>query len=350
LIDKLDSRVPSMTPFTPRFEKVIFQLRCGSIPPFRPSKFYRFVGDLRKDFDLDAILHLEYKFGEGTHKIEIIDAGKKTLREMEEIISSVFVVDPSTLEFMRVDFAADVEGIPVSWFQDNTTFQYKRFSSRIEKAMETELEFIGMNSAQAQSLYAGRKPNCIRIYNKIAELQRQWRKIVNNYHRFNRGMAEFDMTDEQRYYGQRIPPTFEQFCRIEGFEYSEGLILTRIERQIGGDRFPPELSTIGDLRRVPDFNPFSGLRLISTNGVSELPPPTEVGIRDWLAAKGLQELKKEMGGAQPAFAFVRKHGRGNGSRILDSLVPHLPKAERYLTSESLFQTYRDTTRKQVPAC
>src|SRR4051812_46126417 len=110
-----------MTRFTPRFEQIASKLRLGIVPPFRPSRFYRFVGDLRRDYSLDAILHLEYKFGECTHKIEIIDAGKKTLREMEDVIAAVFEVDPSTLGLMRVDFAADIEGIPVSWFQDNTT-------------------------------------------------------------------------------------------------------------------------------------------------------------------------------------------------------------------------------------
>jgi len=250
---------------------------------------------------------------------------------------------------MRVDLAADIHDVPVSWFQENARFQYKRFSSRIEKARETELEFIGMNSAQAQSLYAGRKPNCIRIYDKISELQKQWRKIAKDYERFNRGMTDFEMTDEQRYYGQRIPHSFEKLCRNEGFEYSEGMVLTRVERQIGGDRFPPELRTIADLRRAPEFNPFAGLQLISANPVAKMPPASEIGIRDWLAAKRLHHLISELGGAQPAVSFVRKHANGNGRRVLDALLPYLPTELRNVTSESIYGEYRNSVLRQLAA-
>jgi hypothetical protein len=349
MIDKLDVRIPSMTAFAPEMAAVAADLRGGSIGPFRASRFYKYVADLRKSHGIDAIVHLEYKFGECTHKVEVIDAGKKTLAEMEQIVSRIFAINPSRVELMRVDLAADVPGVPVVWFRDNASFSYKRFASRIEKAKETELEFIGMSQAEAQSLYAGRKPNCVRIYDKFAELKLQWSKVARNYKRFNKGMDNFELSDEQRYYGERIPLPFEQFCREEGHEYAEGAMLTRVERQIGGDRFPDELRTVADLRHAADFNPFSGIQLLAAETARESNPPTSGSMRDWLAARGFQTLIDEKGGMQSAASFVLKYGNGNGRRLLESIMPHMPKKQAPITGERLYELYKHSTLPQMAA-
>ena len=86
-----------------------------------------------------------------------------------------------------------------------------------------------MGTADAQTFYAGRRPNFIRIYNKIQELYRQWLKLKQRCERFNKEMRKLEMSEEQRYYGMRFCPTFEEFSLGEGFEYVQGLTLTRIE-------------------------------------------------------------------------------------------------------------------------
>jgi hypothetical protein len=161
------------------------------------------------------VVHLGFKYGEATHKVEIIDAGKKTLAEMAAIVRQVFDIDPRPLGLMRVDLAADAPGIPVSWFRNNSRFQFKQFASSIDKADTQEMEFIGMGSAVSQSLYAGRRPNCVRIYNKFAELRRQWLKLKRECEKYNRGLNEFDLGEEERLKAIRLPPTFEEFCLRE---------------------------------------------------------------------------------------------------------------------------------------
>ena len=59
---------------------------------------------------------------------------------------------------MRLDTAADIHGVPVCWFRDNARFSHKRFASCIEKGAVQEVEFIGMGTADAQTLYVGRRP------------------------------------------------------------------------------------------------------------------------------------------------------------------------------------------------
>jgi hypothetical protein len=249
---------------------------------------------------------------------------------------------------MRIDLAADVPNVPVSWFRDHARFKYKQFASSIEKSAESELEFIGMGTAVAQSLYAGRRPNCVRVYNKFAELKRQWLRLKRNCEKYNRGLSEFDLTDEQRQNAIRIPLMFDEFCLKEGCEYREGAILSRVERQIGGDRFPQELRTFGDLNRAHEFNPFQAVQIISAGPVTCFEnPPKGVSVRDWLAVRGLQALQDDLGGVQQTEAFVMKHGNGNGRRVLDSLREIMPRVYPAVTQESVFEIYRQSTEKQI---
>lgn len=347
MIDKLDLRIPSMTDWAPTFASIGRLLRSGSAGPFRASRFYRYVGDLR-EYDIDAVLHLDYKFGEGTHKIEIIDAGKKTLSDMAEVVKRIFAVEPDPLEIMRVDLAADIEGIPVHWFRDNSRFKYKRFASRIEKSKESELVFVEMGTADAQSLYAGRKPNCIRIHNKVAEWEKQWRKIMRDFDRFNAGLRNFELTKEQNYYGVRMAPDFQQFCRWEGFDYHDGDILTRVERQIGGDRFPEGLRTFADLRKLASFNPFEALQIFGKHAAQPVPKPGGIPMRDFLAIKGLQQVVNEYGGMQPAVAFVQRYAKGNGKRLIDKFGAFLSSPDvPGITESAVFEAYRKTVTPQI---
>lgn len=55
-----------------------------------------------------------------------MDAGEKTVEQIADILVSLFDVNPWDLELMRVDLAADVDGVPVSWFQDHAFVNRKR--------------------------------------------------------------------------------------------------------------------------------------------------------------------------------------------------------------------------------
>jgi hypothetical protein len=267
---------------------------------------------------------------------------------MASIISQLFQVDPWTLGLMRVDLAADVENVPVPWFRNHAYVNRKQFSSRIEKSDELEVQFVGMGNAVAQTLYAGKRPNLIRIYNKLAEWFNQLKKQERDYRRFNAGMAGMEMSPEQLHYGARIPPTIEEFCMAEGYEYREGNILTRIERQIGGSRFPPELTTFNDLRFAHELAPFKELRLVGREPIRQLEsPPDGVPIRNWLAALGLESLQQQLGSAQLAHSIVRKHGKGNGARVLQSIAECLPTRREPLTMEEVQESFRKSTLLQT---
>ena len=347
MIDKLDVRVSEFAPPGRILARPLAELKRHPVPLFRPSKYYQYVCDLREPFGIDAVVHLFLRFGRPNHKVEIIDAGQKTLQEMTEIVTSLFDVDPWSLKVMRTDLAADTEVASVPWFKDYSYVSRKQFSSRIAKSFEKELQFVAMGSAMAQTIYAGKRPNLIRIYDKLAEWRRQLRNIERSYRRFNTCMEGMDLTDEQKYYGRLIAPTFQEFCRAEGYEFNPGKILARVERQIGG-KIPPEFATVGDLRYVHETKPFAGLEIVPSAPSGFLDSPVDgMSTRNWLAAAGFEWLKERLGSEQLARQMVVKHGKGNGKRILKSLAETYSLTGHPLTVEELHESFKASTLRQT---
>lgn len=348
MLDKVDIRVPDTVEPGPVLAESFEQLRKYATPPFHVSRMYRYTCDLRKVFGIDAVVHLWFRHSRPTHKIEIIDAGEKTLADMERIITQLFNVDSRTLELLRIDLAADIEDVPVPWFREHAFVNRKQFSARIEKSQESELQFIAMNKALAQTIYAGKRPNLIRIYDKLAEWYIQVKRLERDAKRFNARMDGMGLTDEQKYYGTRIPPTFEEYCKARGYTYRQGNVLTRVERQMGGGRLPEELRTFGDLYRAHEFAPFEALRIVPGSPDSfSTAPPDGVSVHNWLASMGFTALQEHLGSTQMASSVVMKYGRGNGRRILQSIAESAPRLIQPTTIDEIQKSYRKSTIAQT---
>lgn len=347
MIDKVDVQIPGDARPGPVLAHSIAQLRKYPVPPFRSSRHYQFICDLREPFETDAVVHLYLRHGRSTHKVEIIDAGEKCLSKMENIITGLFEVDPRSLRLMRVDLAADIEEVPVSWFRGNAFVKRKQFSSRIEKSRETELEFVAMAKATVETVYAGKRPNLIRIYDKFGEWNLQAKKQQRIAKRFNAQMDKMGLSDEQKYYGARAAPTLEQFCSAHGYTYRPGDVLTRIERQIGGGRFPDVLRTFGDLYSAAEYQPFDAIELHPRGTIVKSDcPPSGVSVRNWLAARGFEALIEQFGSAQLARAAVLKHGSGNGKRILEAIDKCARESRAAVTIDEIHESFRKSTLRQ----
>jgi hypothetical protein len=117
VLDKLDVRVSELALPGPILAGPLEELKRHPVPLFRPSKYYQYICDLREPFGIDAVVHLYLRNGRPNHKIEMIDAGEKTLEGMARIVTLLFDVAPWTLGVMRTDLAADIEGVSVPWFK-----------------------------------------------------------------------------------------------------------------------------------------------------------------------------------------------------------------------------------------
>jgi hypothetical protein len=322
VIDKLELRVPSCAMYTTDFGTLYSELRKpGGKDPFHATRHYVAVADLRP-FGFDVVLHAHCKHGKlGNHKLELLETGHKSFTQLVSEITRIFAVEPMQLETMRVDLTADVVGVPVSFFQDTLRAAYKQVANDIEKADQ----FTRMGRGEIQTLYLGSRPNCFRIYNKIAELKRRYAALKRNE------------SEEQPL------PSFEE---MYGYP-SEGFVLTRVERQYGGCRIPTELSTLRALKEnALAFDPFGSLEFVA--GGQPEPSPDAHDLMKFLAGLGLRQLIHEQG-MQRTRRFVNKKSRGNAARTFRELSDFLPSSHEGFGIPNLTSQYRESVQRQLEA-
>ena len=286
MIDKLDLRVLRRTPFTPTFRRLYRQLQAVERGPFHPSNYYEYSGDLR-EYGFSVRLSLYCRMDKaGNHKLELTDVGQMSRTQILREVTQIFDVRPLSLAVMRVDFAVDVPGLPLEWFRETVRVEHKRFRA----AVTGEPFYSEMGKGRIQTIYFGKRPKLIRIYDKQAEYQEQYRTLV-------------------RKLGKDVkPPSFESVFGIS----DPNSILTRVERQIGGS-IPTEVGTLKQLLEPNfEFKPFEKLRIID----HPVTPEVDSNLSFETRCTGLYLLSVARDeGMQAANAFISKYSNGNASWV-----------------------------------
>jgi hypothetical protein len=317
VLDKVENQIPYATSFQPDFRFVEKELRyAGFCSVVRPSRNYQGVIDLRP-FDIDALLHLHYKRGgPRNHKLELLRSGEKSLEQMRGIIVKVFDVDPDKLKTMRLDFAADMRGVPVTYLQDSLRVKYKRTAS-----VRGQLDYETVGGRKLEYFRYGKSPNCLRVYDKPAECKARMRELLKSANR------------------DAEPPTYEEL-----FGFPENTIMARVERQAGGGKIPEQLATFGQLRNAAEFDPFTNLEILPRD--FPYPNPQLHGVARSVKLMGIHNLI-ERHGYQQARAML--NCEGNVKRMMDDYQDYLleSKSLTELSVGSIIDSYQRSTRKQI---
>lgn len=322
MIDKIEVRLLSSVTFRKDIRTLIRQMDYSTGKGFmRPSRFYAGIGDLTP-LGIDGLLHYHCKKGgQGNHKLEMLGTGKKPFSALAAVFDAVIDGPSDDLGIMRLDLCADIPDVPVSWFHPRLRIRYKRMSHQIGPL---KYEIIG--KAGMETISAGRRPNVVRIYDKVAESKMQFRRMVR------RTSKEADPLDFKKEFG-----------------FGPESVLTRVERQFGGGRIPEMLSTFGKLCRAPQFNPFDVLEITGDTGAS-LPAVRECdSVTEYLAGRELNRMISEMG-LQSARRWLNKESPGNGARMLKRFHRFLPGSNAdSVTVERIFEIYRASVTHQLSA-
>lgn len=320
MIDKLDLRISRDAQFRKSVAEYIRGIPYETYTSrVRPAVHYAGKADLRS-LGIDALLHVQCKHGDKQHKLELFDVGKKSYSEIVELVESVTDAAPAAMGIMRIDLTADVKDVPVEWFKQHARFKFKRTEREYG-----ELKYESIGRGEVETIMAGSRPNVFRIYNKVAESEVQFRRM------------------QRRQNADAEPLEFEK-----EFGFKESDILTRVERQCGGDRIPLELETFGSLHRAPDYNPFQNLEIVSS-GMLTLPTPEECNGIDYFTGLGMHYKAKEIG-MQEFRKLLNRQSNGNSARTLQRYGQFFPdEIENPISSEEIFEVYRDSVRKQLSA-
>lgn len=233
-------------------------------------------------------------------------------------IEYVFRTNADRLSIMRLDLAVDIEGISVRWFAENTRVARKRWLARLGV-----FETAEMGTRELQTLYFGKRPNLIRIYNKVEESRVQFRRILREIG------------------GSAVPPTFEEYF---GFPET-GKIVTRVERQMGGGRIPSALGTVGQLIDCAEFNPFESIEFVGS-GCPE-PNPATYSFMDYCTGMYLRHLAQTEG-MQAMLAFVTRNSKRNRGWAMKKFGDFLPaRNENTFNEDRLLQLFRESTHAQL---
>ena len=237
------------------------------------------------------------------------------LREVGE----VFDIGVASLGVMRVDFAVDVPDLPVHWFRETVQVNHKRFRS----AVTGERFYSEMGTGGIQTLYFGKRPNLIRIYDKQAEFRHQFRNILRN------AAPGFETTFES--ISPTIPPDS---------------ILTRVERQIG-ERVPAGIASLQQLFETGfEYKPFENLKIIDhasnrefDSGLSFETYSTVELLRRIAQADGMQAVKD----------YVSKRSHGNARWVWRKYEPILASVatRNGLTTDDLQKRYEQSIARQL---
>ena len=126
-------------------------------------------------------------------------------------------------------------------------------------------------------------------------------------------------------------------------------ILTRVERQCGGDRIPPELATFGHLMRAPDFNPFDRRLEIIRSGRKSLPKPEECEGLEYFTGMGMHTEAKRIG-MQEFRKLLNKQTTGNAARTMQRYERFFPDGfATPITVQEIYEAYRASALKQLAA-
>jgi hypothetical protein len=376
--------------------------------PFHSNLYYRQVVDLRQVAEIDAMLHLNAK-KTGTHKIQIIEAGRKCRGEIADTIAEIVNGHPDLLGVSRVDSCVDIiDGPKVSWIAQSVRARCAQWQAELgsvelhDEAGRT-MAWSEMGKREVQSMYMGKRPNCFRYYDKLAERLRVWNLEKRRHERHAsqivvdkategapecrytpeafaaRAMAEYravmrrkELLCSGRYY---LPfPDFDTWfaaqcvgpmtnvvqMRLPGQDDPEQMnlvpqlpkVLTRVERQMAAGRVPPELDSFGKLfsMRALDFNPFERLDFSSFAGQTQIDMDDYSPV-DFSAGLQFKQWLETGMSYQQLYAYWNKNR--NAKAIAKKFAPFVaaanPSKEVSISSAELYDRYRSSVLRQLAA-
>lgn len=390
MLDKLETPIESPGKLSPALYAIRREVLSDSkhkAIPFSPDKHYRGRVDMRKVDGTDRMFHVEARAGHHWDKIELLHTGDKTWDDIATLLSYSVTGDIETLPVRRADCAVDSD-LSVEWYAKSIRCQWKRWRSEVGEIElldenRKHIQFMDIGRRRLETMYLGRKPNPLRVYDKTAETVHRYKQAERAHYRAAMELDEaqqmrcqyyselgfhgklsdldkflpFDVRQQARNLVKRRFP-FIEFHNWEGNTQRlwDFTIRTRIERQMSGD-VPLLISSVKGLRdNVLAFNPFERVKFAMPDTVIDWDTVPDLTPIEQLAGEMIERKFKEEG-----WTFDQLYRRLNVSRTgkrtgraqakVDKFREYLERAvdaeqKPGVTAEELFEQYRSSIRRQ----
>jgi hypothetical protein len=362
--------------------------------PFRSNPYYAQVVDLRPQ-GIEAILHLNAR-KTGTHKIQLVEAGHKCCGEIADTVAQITTEHPRLQAISRVDSCADViDGPSVGWMAQSVRarsvqWQAQLGSVELRDSENRRMQWSEMGKRELQTMYLGKRPNCFRVYDKLAERFQTWRREKRRHEAMAGDIVAGKLSEIEQHRSQVVAywrvryglkpwvkglskdlrpgaarifpfPDFPTWLRANCVGPMAKVlempklpkVLTRVERQMGAGRVPDRLNSFERIfsRDAVEFNPFERLNF------SPFDTRKEIDIDDYspveFAAGMMFRRWLEEGEMtyQQMYAWWNK--KRNAKRYAKKFAPFIAAANPAkvvsITSSELYEQYRESLTRQLAA-
>ena len=239
-------------------------------------------------------------------------------------------------------------------------------------------------------MYLGKRPNCFRVYDKLAERRRAWRLEKGRHERMARQVVidkamegdpklrhtpdVFMSQQAALYHAQKrrrellcsgryyFPfPSFESWFRDQCTGPMSVLVLhtvedipsvfTRVERQMGAGRVPEELNSFQKLfTSGVEFNPFDRLQFSPFDADTTV-DPDDYSLIDLAAGMQIKQWLHE--GMTYQHLYAKLDEQRHGKQLVEKFAPFVaaanPPQAVTISSAELYERYRDSVSRQMAA-
>lgn len=300
MIDRLEVLVPEEVP------KREENWRGSQIRPAKGGTVYAYT--LNEDFQLALRVHFNFRvpIAKRHLKVDFTDTRLMTADDLLWRLTWMFRIGEEqarAFRVQRIDFAADVFGVPVEWFKRHCQVKRKR------KTQSYEVCRSETSKGAVTSVVFGKRPDLYRIYDRVAE------KLARGAELLYPGVE----------LGAPAP------------------IITRVERQCSGRSIPKAVGSLGALfENAAEIEPFPGLVCRKAEGARI--SHEDWAPQMWLMSLGLATAVRELG---EAIVRARLNRRGNAARIFDRYSGLLRADSPGVTAQQLREVYRRSTVRQL---
>lgn len=311
-IDSLAIQLPTYTFYHPEFEEKCRQAGFRSSPK---SHYYHFA-DLRGVGV--PVTFYRNQHSSHTHKIELHGVGHMSAIQICGLLKDIVMEDPLEFKVMRVDLAADVPGVPVTWFRTHVSAKYKRHHpvygrQQIAKIADSSRTYP---SFEYETLSHGKK-NRFQIYDKVEELE----ELV------------------------RTGNISDADARLLDLYRASARCWTRVERECVG-RVPEQLTTLGKLfSQALNFNPFDSIDILP--GDSPLPREEDYSWGHFLTGYAVRKYIED-NGIQKFRTSANRKG-GHAKQYLENFKEFLPENPEGFQPPDLLELYKAGVMRQFGA-
>lgn len=265
----------------------------------------------------------------GNNKLEFYGVGQMDAARILACLRETIQSDPNELEITRIDLAVDVFDIPVQWFWRHTRVLQKKASRKYVRRNNQELYEQVIDPGNVMSLYFGKRPNCIRIYDKQAQLKYlQLKQSHNNNPLFQAA-------------------NLNEILELKKFENTGHTSWTRVERQFNNASLPEEARTMGDFMELaPTIDPFEQVQFVLSGAA--LPDKSTVKPLVFMKGQGLRAMVAE-DGLNDTFRYLNSRGR-HARKQFDELAQFLKFDGEQIQPPDLFATFQMSILAQLRPC